>query len=347
MTTTKTACTLFRIFLIATVFAASPARAGGYLDALFAPPADSELAEAFSRIKYEPQCVDFRLGDVLEETDAYTISAVSYASDGLKQTGLFARPKSGDTFPLLMLNHGGFSGIGRFDMTTVRKYLDRGYAVAMATYRGEAGIAGRAEGDLDILGYEMHDVLNLMECAAAQENIDPDRIVAFGGSHGAGLTLSALTQTRRIKAAAAASAPAGLVNDKIQTLASKWRTQPGSTEVLLNIFITREGIGVMKKILGIKENDPARIPAVRLEIFRRSPVLFADHIVTPLIMYYGEKDPVTSAADGKIIADSLQKRGVPVKLTVYLDSGHSYSAAEMEKTESEILDLFDSYVMKK
>jgi dipeptidyl aminopeptidase/acylaminoacyl peptidase len=347
MKTTKAACRILWILLIATACVATRASTANYLDAVFAPPTDTELAAAYARIQYEPRCVDFKLGEVFEDADAYTIYKVAYTSDGLKQTGLFARPKSGGPFPLLMLNHGGFSGIGKLDIPKIKEYLSNGYAVAMATYRGEAGQAGRAEGTLDILGDEMHDVLNLMECAAAQENVDPDRIVAYGGSHGAGLTLSALTQTRRIKAAAAASAPAGLLNDKIQTMAAKWRTQPGSTEVLLNIFITREGITVMKKILGIKENDPARIPAVRFEIFRRSPVLFADRIVTPLLMYYGEKDPVTSAADGKIIADSLQKRGVPVKLTVFPGSGHSYSPKEMDQTDSEILEFLDSYVKPK
>ena len=323
------------------------ARAESYVEALFATPTEQELATAYARIQYEPRCADFKIGEVYFEDADAAVYKVSYTSDGLKQTGLFGQPKTGGPYPLLLLNHGGFSGILKFDLPKIKTFLGHGYAVAMATYRGEGGDAGRAEGALDILGDEMRDILNLMECAAAQERVAPDRIVALGGSHGGGLTLMALTQTGRIRAAAVASAPAGLLNDKIRKIASTWRTQPATVEVSLNLFMTREGIVLMKKILGIKENNPARIPAVRLEIFRRSPVLFAGRISTPLAIYYGGKDPVTSSADGKLIAESLQKRGVPVKLTVYENSGHSYAPDEMKQMDAEILDFFDSYVRAK
>jgi len=318
------------------------ARCDAYLDALFAPPAQQELDTAFASMTYEPYCKDFTKTEVYLDDPAYVVYKVTYDSDGLKQTGLFGWPKtSAGRSPLIMLNHAGFSGFGKLDDLRIAQFLKRGYAVAVATYRGEAGEAGRAEGQMDILGYEAHDILNLMECAAADEKVDGARIAMVGVSHGGGLTISALTQTRRVRAAATASAPTNLMDAKMKEMAARWRVTPAAVEVILQILMPKEGIAKMKQILGVNEKDPAHIPSARQEMLRRSPALFADKIECPVLMWYGGQDPVAIWTDGKLIEESLKARDYESKVTVYENRQHSYTPAEYEDVFLQILDFFD------
>jgi len=334
----------FFSFVIAVlIFAFSiQSRCDEYLDALFAPPTQQELDTAFKRMTYKPYCKDFTRAAVYLDEPEYIVYKVTYDSDGLKQTGLFGWPKNASgRVPLIVLNHAGFSGFGKLDNSRIAQFLKRGYAVGVATYRGEGGEAGRAGGDMDIIGDEAHDILNLMECAAADEKVDGTRIAMVGVSHGGGLTIAALTQTRRVKAAATASAPTSLMNAKMKDMAAKWRVSPASVEVILQILMPKEGIAKMKQILGVKEKDPARIPAARQEMLRRSPALFADKIECPVLMWYGGQDPVAIWTDGKLIESSLTKRGIESKVTVFENRQHSYTPAEIEDVFLQILYFFD------
>lgn len=318
-----------------------------YVDRLYAPPTKDELKTVFDSMRYSPKCEGIATESVYLEAPGYVIYKIRYLSDGLKQSGLFGWPKIAGKAPLAMIDHAGFSGFTKFDNPRLVQYLERGYAVAVATYRGEAGAAGLSEGELDVLGYESHDIMNLMECASRSDVVDPNRIVMMGVSHGGGLSIQVLELTGKVKAAAVASAPTNLMNENMKKMAAQWRVQPGAVETMLQILMRKDGIAKMKKILGVKEQDPSHIEPARKEMLRRSPALFADHINTPLMLYYGGKDPVACASDGKIIAASLERRGVFNKLTVFEDRGHSYSGDENETVHREIIDFFDSIVMKK
>jgi dipeptidyl aminopeptidase/acylaminoacyl peptidase len=335
----KTLLTSVVSIFVAAAFAASAA-AAEYLDALFAPADSAELSVAYERITYMPTCKGYETIGTHIETPDYILSKVAYESDGLRQTGMMGFPKGVSPAPLIMLNHAGFSGITKFDIIRIVQFLERGYAVAVATYRGEGGLAGRAEGDMDIIGDESRDVLNLLECAAGLKEIDSERIAMVGVSHGGGLTISALTQTRRPKAAAIVSAPTNLTNDNLKEMAARWRASPASVEVMLQMLMPIEGVEKMKRILGVKEKNASRIPASRAEMLRRSPALFAKHIECPVMMWYGGQDPVAIWTDGKIIESSLKERGLFSKVTVFENRHHSYNPDEIEEVFEEILTFF-------
>lgn len=328
------------------VFNSGTATAKTYIEALFDPVTETELAEAAARINYEPSCSEFMIKDVYRKDAGYEIRKVSYITDGLQQTGLYGKPDGEGPFPLLIMSHGGFSGIGEYDMPRLIPFLEKGYAVAMATFRGEEGIAGLAEGSIDVLGDESHDVLDLMECAAMMEETDPEKIVMWGGSHGGGITLTALTLTDRVKAAAVIVGPANMFNDNNRKMASDWNSQPARVEVLLNIFMTQPAMAQMKKVLGVSVKNKSRetFKKSRLEMLRRSPLYFADKINAPLIMYYGGKDPVASGDDGKAIAENLNARGIESHITVFEEYGHGFSAESYDLVEKEIDAFFTKYL---
>ena len=329
------------------VFVSLGARAADeYIDKLFAPPAAEELQEVFDKTQYQPSCVDFATDAVYMEDADYVVWHATYKSDGLKQTGLFGLPKTPGRAPLAMINHAGFSGFSDYDRERLRQYLKRGYVVAVATYRGEAGSAGAAEGKMDVLGDEAHDIMNLMECAAAQPSVDPDKIVMMGVSHGAGLSVSVLIRSKRVRAAGLAAAPTNLMDDAMRKLAAEWRTRPAAVEVMLEMLIPKEGIKKMKQILGIKARNAEQIPPARFEMIRRSPALFADKIQVPMMLYYGGQDPVARFEDGALIEKSLKSRGIFCEMTVFGDRGHAFSPEESEAAHAKIIDFFDSVLKR-
>jgi dipeptidyl aminopeptidase/acylaminoacyl peptidase len=102
----------------------------------------------------------------------------------------------------------------------------------------------------------------------------------------------------------------------------------------------------MKTLLVLKNPDPERLAAARLEMFRRSPALFPDDITVPMLFYYGGKDPVAIAADGQIIVDSLRRRGIFADIKVYDERGHALTYDESETVHAAIVDFFDTQLAK-
>lgn len=317
-----------------------------YADALFATPTIQELDAAYALKQYTPECEDFVVGDVLDSGGWYQARKVTYTSDGTTQTGLFALPAGDGPFPLVMLNHAGFGGVTNFDLVRVRELTERGYAVAAATYRGEDGLAGHAAGDEDVLGDEAHDILNLLECAAAQPRVDGTRVAMLGASHGSGITLSALSilPPGRVRAAALLAIPSNLLGPGVKNLALEWMRQPSRVEALLQMLLTPDAMAKMKTVLGVRDRNPANIPETRLELLRRSPVFFADHIATPALLYYGAEDPIAFEEDGYAIAASLQARGFEARVTVYEGQGHAIGAENAAAAFNEIYEFFDKYL---
>ena len=336
---------LFMVILLA--LSSTAARSENYIDVLFAPPTQEELDKVWDATRYQPACKNLAIGDVFKETENGTLYKITYSSDGYKQTGFMGRPNGDGPFPVAVLNHFGFGGVTLTEIDDAMEFIKRGYLVAMPTYRGEVGLGGQAEGPVDVLGDEVHDVLNLMECAAAQENADPDRMVMMGVSHGGGLTLSALGHTDRIRAAATMAAPLNLMGPPIKDMVITWIKQPSRIEVILQILVSKQGIKKLKSILGIKERDAAKIPANREELLRRSPAMFADRFTVPMLMYLGDQDPVSFPEDAQAVAASLNSRGIFAKATVFENQSHAISPESSAGAKEEIFEFFDKVLNDK
>ncbi len=334
--------------LLALCLCMAPARAQqDYVSALFAPATPEELDHVLSSTQYAPQCVDFVLGEVFKDIDGGVIRHITYNSDGFRQTGILALPHGTGPFPLAVFNHSGFSGISGFDIEEAERFVKRGYAAALATYRGEQDnerLFPKAEGDMDVLGDEVHDILNLMECAAGLAVVDPDRIVMMGVSHGGGLTLSALLRTGRVKAAASFASPINLTAPEIRSMVSQWIKTPAGVESVLYILVTKEGIKKLKSLIGIKDRDVAKVPERRFEILRRSPALFAERLTVPLLMYVGSEDPVGFEQDCEAVAAAMQARGVESKCTVFQGQGHAIKREDHEAAREVVFEFFEKYL---
>ena len=119
----------------------------------------------------------------LERAAGLLVERVRYRSGGLVIVGMVCRPDDAVPHPVLVVNHGGFAGIGA-DWTSAealcRAAARNGLVVMQSSYRGEDG----SEGQVEICAGEVDDVAAMLAIVRAQPYALGDHVVAFGGSHG-------------------------------------------------------------------------------------------------------------------------------------------------------------------
>jgi X-Pro dipeptidyl-peptidase (S15 family) len=140
--------------------------------------------------------------DVTHREANVVVERVSYGGTGTQPRvfGQVCRPTGGATkHPVVVLNHGGFSGLkgdadGGLCVTLARK----GYVAIEASYRGEDGSQGNVEACLG----EVDDVLAMLTVALVQPYADSAHVGMLGSSHGGCVTLRALERGAPVRVAA-------------------------------------------------------------------------------------------------------------------------------------------------
>src|SRR5262245_45574824 len=127
------------------------------------------------------------------------IEKVAYRSNGLRIFGQVCRPASAGPHPVMVVNHGGFAGLGdEWNGGVCRQTASQlGYVVVESSYRGEDG----SEGTIELCLGEVDDVLRMLEIVLAQPYADRRRVVMWGGSHGGCITTRAFQRGAPVHAA--------------------------------------------------------------------------------------------------------------------------------------------------
>jgi dipeptidyl aminopeptidase/acylaminoacyl peptidase len=135
---------------------------------------------------------------------------VRYASrDGTNVVGRVCRPADQAPHSLLLLAHGGFTGIGS-DGGLCTKLAARGHVVIEPSYRGEDSSSGAVELCLG----EVDDALEMLVIATRQPYVDPARVGIQGSSHGGCVVLRALERGIAVRAASEAFGPTDLAVER-------------------------------------------------------------------------------------------------------------------------------------
>jgi len=197
--------------------------------------------------------------------------------------------------------------------------LERGYAVFYPNPRGSFGQGERfTAANVHDFGYgDLRDVLAGVDAAEKVAPIDDARLGITGGSYGGFMTMWAVTQTHRFKAAVAS---AGLSN---------WLSYYGENGIdgwMLPYF----GASVYK--------DPAVYA-------KSSPINFISNVRTPTFAYVGERDIECPAPQTQEFWHALKSLGVPTSVMIYPGEGHGlrepeHAADAMRRT----LEWFDKYL---
>jgi dipeptidyl aminopeptidase/acylaminoacyl peptidase len=221
-----------------------------------------------------------------------------------------------DRLPVVLSIHGGPEAQERptYMYGGLYQYLlANGVGVLAPNVRGSTGYGATYQKLIhhDWGGAELGDLEKAAEYLRSLDWVDPARIGVFGGSFGGFATLSCVSRLPKLWAAAVdIVGPANLVTF-VQAVPPTWRR-------------------LMATWVGDHETE-------RDFLLSRSPVTYADDIVTPLFVIQGANDPRVVKAESDQIVERLRARGVDVRYDVYDDEGHGFT-----KRSNEIRALSDA-----
>lgn len=231
--------------------------------------------------------------------------SLHWTSDGRKIQGWLVYPHDFDDakkYPMVVSVHGGPASavLPGFKETALLGL--EGYFVFFPNPRGSygAGEAFTAANVKDFGHGDLRDILTGVDEALKRAPIDKDRLAITGWSYGGFMTMWAITQTKRFRAAAAG---AGISN---------WQSYYGQNEI-------REW---MIPYFGASVYDDPAVYA------KSSPIQYIKKASTPTLMLVGDSDGECPAAQSFEFFRALKAMGIDAQLMVYPKEGHRIMNAE-------------------
>jgi len=232
--------------------------------------------------------------------------SLSWKSDQFRVQGWLMLPKDYDPakkYPLIVEVHGGpaaaviahWGGGGGLSATA---FSALGYFVLEPNPRGSYG-QGEAftQANRKDFGYgDLRDILAGVDAAETEYSIDDSRVGITGWSYGGFMSMFAVTQTQRFKAAVAG---AGLSN---------WQSYYGENSID-QWMIPYFGASVY--------DDPA--------VYAKSSAInFIKQAHTPTLVVVGDRDGECPAPQSYEFWHALRAEHVPTQLVVYPNEGHGF-----------------------
>jgi dipeptidyl aminopeptidase/acylaminoacyl peptidase len=239
------------------------------------------------------------------------------SKDGAVIEGILIKPADFDAnkkYPLLVVIHGGPTGVDRPTVTGDRTYpiemfAAKGAVILRPNYRGSAAY-GEKFRSLNVrnLGLgDADDVLSGVDAVVAKGYIDRDRVGSMGWSQGGYISAFLTTYSDRFKAI---SVGAGI---------SDWMTYYVNTD-----------------IHPFTRNYLKATPWQDPEIYRKtSPITYINNAKTPTLIQHGELDRRVPIPNGYELYQGLKDRGVPVKMIVYKGFGHGIDKPKQQRAVME------------
>ena len=306
--------------------------AGG---ASFGPDADRlALTVTGSTVNTNTYVVDVKSGEATRWTHAATAGIpeetfvepelVHYPTfDGREIPAFFSTPDDapeGET-PVVVDIHGGPESQRRPSFNAVKQYfLNNGYAVFEPNVRGSSGY-GKAYAHLDDVEKRMDSVADIkaaVEWLHDHPVVDPEKIVAMGGSYGGFMVLSAMTEYPDLWAA-------------------------GVDIVGIASFVTfLENTGDWRREL--REAEYGSVDDDREFLESVSPINHAHEIAAPLFVLHGANDPRVPVGEAEQIAEEASEH-VPTRKLIFEDEGHGFSKLENRiEAYRAIVEFLDEHV---
>jgi len=280
--------------------------------------------ELWLSLKNQPPTQITHFNESFEEFNMVKPEIVQYKSfDGTVIEGSFFKPEgiSGE-LPLVVMVHGGPTGAWtdsfRPGRSWAQYFIERGYAVFCPNIRGSVGYGWKfiESNKNDWGGADYKDIISGIDYLIGRGGIDANRLGIAGWSYGGYMTMWAVTQTNRFKAAMAG---AGLSD-----LASEYGTE-GSA------YYDRWYFGT---------------PYENLANFTKSsPITFIKNAKTPTLIIQGENDTVDPIGQSQQFYRGLRHYGVTTELVTYPREPHGFSEEKhIVDYINRMLDWFDKYI---
>jgi dipeptidyl aminopeptidase/acylaminoacyl peptidase len=251
------------------------------------------------------------------------VQSVWWKNDGFDIQGWLLLPLRADAkIPMITQVHGGpaaavtpaFSGPG-----LVTALLEHGYALFRPNPRGSYGQGERfTQANVRDFGHgDLRDILAGIDEAAKVAPIDTARLGLTGGSYGGFMSMWAVTQTNRFKAAVAA---AGI---------SDWLSYYGEN-----------GIDAwMIPYFGKSAYDDPEVYGAS------SAINYMHNVKTPTFAYVGEHDIECPAPQTQEFWHAMKAMNVPTSIMIYPGEGHGLRDPEhLADAQQRTLAWFDKYL---
>ena len=252
--------------------------------------------------------------------------SIEWKSDHFQVQGWLLLPRgfiAGRQYPLIVVPHGGPSGEKRpawpspfFDLSVLS---GRGYFVFYPNFRGSYG-QGEAFTRANVKDFghgDLRDILAGIDKVAAEYPIDEKRIGIAGWSYGGYMTMWAVTQTDRFRAAIAG---AGLSN---------WQSYYGENSI----------DQWMIPFFGASVYDDPEVYA------RSSPMAFIKNVKTPTLVVVGERDGEVPEPQSREFWHGLKTIGIDTQLVIYEGEGHRFhDPGHMRDVMRRTAAWFDRYM---
>jgi dipeptidyl aminopeptidase/acylaminoacyl peptidase len=253
--------------------------------------------------------------------------SLTWKSDNFHVQGWLLLPKDYDPakkYPLIVEVHGGpaaaamarWGGGGGLSATA---FSALGYFVLQPNPRGSYG-QGEAftQANRKDFGYgDLRDILAGVDAVLAKYPVDPNRVGITGWSYGGFMSMFAVTQTQRFKAAVSG---AGL---------SDWLSYYGENSID-QWMIPYFGASVY--------DDPA--------VYARSSAInFIKQVKTPTLVVVGDRDGECPAPQSFEFWHALRDEHVPTQLVVYPNEGHGFvDPAHRRDVMYRAVEWFEKYL---
>jgi dipeptidyl aminopeptidase/acylaminoacyl peptidase len=251
------------------------------------------------------------------------VQSVWWKNDGFDVQGWLLLPlHTAGKLPMITMVHGGpaaavtpsFAGPG-----TASALLRQGYALFRPNPRGSYGQGERfTQANVRDFGHgDLRDILAGIDAAAKVAPIDTARLGLTGGSYGGFMSMWAVTQTDRFKAAVAA---AGI---------SDWLSYYGEN-----------GIDAwMIPYFGKSAYDDPAVYAAS------SAINYMHNVKTPTFAYVGEHDIECPAPQTQEFWHAMKAMNVPTSVMIYPGEGHGLRDPEhLADAQQRTLAWFDKYL---
>ncbi|MGD0630383.1 MAG: S9 family peptidase [Terracidiphilus sp.] len=233
--------------------------------------------------------------------------SLEWKSDGFHVQGWLMLPKDYDPakrYPLIVEVHGGpaaavvahWGGGGGLSATA---FSALGYFVLQPNPRGSYGQGEEfTQANRKDFGYgDLRDILVGVDTVLAKYPVDADRVGLTGWSYGGFMSMFAVTQTQRFKAAVAG---AGI---------SDWQSYYGENSID-QWMVPYFGASVY--------DDPAAYA-------KASAITFIKQAKTPTLVVVGDRDGECPAPQSFEFWHALRAEHVPTQLVVYPNEGHAFA----------------------
>jgi len=238
--------------------------------------------------------------------------SLHWSNDGFRIQGWLLYPshfEAGRKYPLVVAVHGGPASSVKpaWPRPGYNPVLlsEQGYFVLMPNPRGSYGQGEKfaAANVRDFGGGDLRDILAGVDEAVRTAPIDPQRVGITGWSYGGFMTMFAVTQTNRFRAAVAG---AGI---------SDWKSYYGENAID-TWMIPYFGASVY--------DDPAVYA-------KMSAIDFIKQAKTPTLVVVGDRDGECPAPQSYEFWRALKAMGVKTEMVVYPNEGHAFHSPAHQK----------------